>query len=118
MYAMVDAKDYQSVTVVSADSYNNLDLLTTQYIANLAGESSESVKGKLSKATIVVNSVNFMTIDGKTKAYIVDDKGLRYKIEATNTNEDILAFMHTGDKYEIEYLKSDDIQIIKSIKKN
>ena len=118
MYAMVDAKDYQSVTVVSADSYNNLDLLKKQYIANLAGESSESVKGKLSKATIVVNSVNFMTIDGKTKAYIVDDKGLRYKIEATNTNEDILAFMHTGDKYEIEYLKSDDIQIIKSIKKN
>ena len=111
-YAMVDARDYQKAATYSAASYKNLSKLMKEYLLE-TGE--ESVDQDLQDESIKVKSFTTFIVDGKSKVYIVDDKDRKFKVEVSSANENILAFLKTGDTLHITYKKSDNINIIKDI---
>ena len=111
-YAMVDARDYQKASTYSAASYKNLSKLMKEYLLE-TGE--ESVDQDLQDESIKVKSFTTFIVDGKSKVYIVDDKDRKFKVEVSSANENILAFLKTGDTLHITYKKSDNINIIKEI---
>lgn len=112
-YAMVDAKDYQRVVVYSADTYRNLSKLQKSYIKTLSGE---EITSSSKKETIKIKTIRILNVDEKTKIYLTDTNNKKYKIEATSSNEDTIAFLKEGDNITIQYIES-DVNIIKEISK-
>lgn len=112
-YAMVDAKDYQQVSVITADSLKSLTQLKKNFMLSKTGDDIDTKETK--KATITVASKVILNVEGKSKVFITDEKGNKYKIEVTSSNEDQLAFLSKGDKITIYYIAYDDVSIIKSI---
>ena len=112
-YAMVDAKDYQRVVVYSADTYRNLSKLQKSYIKTLSGE---EITSSSKKETIKIKTIRILNVDEKTKVYLTDTNNKKYKIEATSSNEDTVAFLKEGDNITIQYIES-DVNIIKEISK-
>ncbi|MGX8680080.1 MAG: hypothetical protein ACSW8B_01690, partial [bacterium] len=112
-YAMVDAKDYQQVSVITADSLKSLTQLKKNFMLSKTGDDIDTKETK--KATITVASKVILNVEGKSKVFITDEKGNKYKIEVTSSNEDQLAFLSKGDKITIYYIAYDDVSIIKSM---
>ena len=110
---MVDAKDYQRVVVYSADTYRNLSKLQKSYIKTLSGE---EITSSSKKETIKIKTIRILNVDEKTKIYLTDTNNKKYKIEATSSNEDTIAFLKEGDNITIQYIES-DVNIIKEISK-
>ena len=112
-YAMVDAKDYQKVAVYSADSVKNLELLKKSFLATqtTTDESSASLK----KKDITVSSVQLINVDNKSKLFITDTEGQKYKVTITSDNENTLAFLKAGDSIHISYIEMKDVNIIRNV---
>ena len=64
-----------------------------------------------------MQSIQNIIIDEKSKCFITDQDGNKYKIIYTNKNEDVLAFLKTEDKVYIKYVPDSDVNVIKDIKK-
>ena len=112
-YAMVDAKDYQKVSVYSADSVKNLELLKKSFLSSqtITEESDAETK----KKDITIANVQILNVDGKSKLFIVDTEGNKYKAVITSENENTLAFLKAGETIHIRYIEMNDINVIKSV---
>ena len=112
-YAMVDAKDYQKVSVYSADSVKNLELLKKSFLSSqtITEESDAETK----KKDITIANVQILNVDGKSKLFIVDTEGNKYKAVITSENENTLAFLKTGETIHIRYIEMKDVNIIKNV---
>ena len=113
MYAMVDASNYQKVATIESDE--GFDTLKKKIIS-LNGDDKLDKKEYQSKE-IIVQSIQNIIIDEKSKCFITDQDGNKYKIIYTNKNEDVLAFLKTEDKVYIKYVPDSDVNVIKDIKK-
>ena len=112
-YAMVDAKDYQKVSVYSADSVKNLELLKKSFLSSqtITEESDAETK----KKDITIANVQILNVDGKSKLFIVDTEGKKYKAVITSENENTLVFLKAGETIHIRYIEMNDVNVIKSV---
>lgn len=112
-YAMVDAKDYQKVSVYSADSVKNLELLKKSFLSSqtITEESDAETK----KKDITIANVQILNVDGKSKLFIVDTEGNKYKAVITSENENTLAFLKAGETIHIRYIEMNDVNVIKNV---
>ena len=114
MYAMVDATDYQKVTTVSVDQ--GLNVLKKQMIAIQGGSDDHSSAVTESK-DITVNDLRLITSEGNTIYYFKDEEDMKYRMNFSVKYEDALAFLSDGDAVTVEYIESDDIQLVQAITK-
>ena len=114
MYAMVDATDYQKVTTVSVDQ--GLNVLKKQMIAIQGGSDDHSSAVTESK-DITVNDLRLITSEGNTIYYFKDEEDTKYRMNFSVKYEDALAFLSDGDAVTVEYIESDDIQLVQAITK-
>ncbi|MBO6048108.1 MAG: hypothetical protein J6P61_10270 [Erysipelotrichaceae bacterium] len=112
-YAMVDAKDYQQVSVITADSLKSLAQLKKNFLLSKTGD--DSAGAETVEAKITVKSKTILNVEGVSKVFIVDTNNKKYKVEVTSSNEDALAFLSKGDTITVQYVAYDDVNIIKSI---
>ena len=54
-------------------------------------------------------------VDGKSKLFIVDTEGKKYKAVITSENENALAFLKAGETIHIRYIEMNDVNVIKSV---
>ena len=114
MYAMVDATDYQKVTTVSVDQ--GLNVLKKQMIA-IQGGSDDISSAVTESKDITVNDLRLITSEGNTIYYFKDEEDTKYRMNFSVKYEDALAFLSDGDAVTVEYIASDDIQLVQAITK-
>lgn len=114
MYAMVDATDYQKVTTVSVDQ--GLNVLKKQMIA-IQGGSDDLSSAVTESKDITVNDLRLITSEGNTIYYFKDEEDMKYRMNFSVKYEDALAFLSDGDAVTVEYIESDDIQLVQAITK-
>ena len=114
MYAMVDATDYQKVTTVSVDQ--GLNVLKKQMIA-IQGGSDDLSSAVTESKDITVNDLRLITSEGNTIYYFKDEEDTKYRMNFSVKYEDALAFLSDGDAVTVEYIASDDIQLVQAITK-
>ena len=114
MYAMVDATDYQKVTTVSVDQ--GLNVLKKQMIA-IQGGSDDISSAVTESKDITVNDLRLITSEGNTIYYFKDEEDMKYRMNFSVKYEDALAFLSDGDAVTVEYIESDDIQLVQAITK-
>ena len=114
MYAMVDATDYQKVTTVSVDQ--GLNVLKKQMIA-IQGGSDDISSAVTESKDITVNDLRLITSEGNTIYYFKDEEDTKYRMNFSVKYEDALAFLSDGDAVTVEYIESDDIQLVQAITK-
>ena len=114
MYAMVDATDYQKVTTVSVDQ--GLNVLKKQMIA-IQGGSDDLSSAVTESKDITVNDLRLITSEGNTIYYFKDEEDMKYRMNFSVKYEDALAFLSDGDAVTVEYIASDDIQLVQAITK-
>lgn len=99
-YALVDAEDYQQVTV-----NNNIQTLIAQFTdRDTSSLSSATVSHK--KAKMVSGQVEQLAsqiISGTTVYYLASD-GNVYKVKASSETTDLLPFLKVGDHFEAELI--------------
>lgn len=110
-YAMVDATNYQKVAVIDPDE--GFNTLKKKFLGTEVEE--EDVATTNSTKDIEIAQVQILNVDSKSKCFITDAEGKRYKITVSSSNEDILAFIKEGDIVSIEYVEDEDVSLIKKI---
>ncbi len=111
MYAMVDATNYQKVATIESDE--GFETLKKKFIGTKADEDEDS--GETQTKDITVAEVQILIVENKSKCFITDDQGNRYKLTVSAKNEDVVAFLKNGDTVTIEYTPYEDVSIIKTI---
>lgn len=110
MYAFVDVEDYQKVVVT--DSSLGIEEAARNYLANVDINSD----GNLSKEKeITIREINAAIMDGVTYYYIVDTSGAKYKV-SIKANENLLPFLKSNDRVNINYLREKDVTELTKIK--
>lgn len=108
-YALVDAEDYQQVTV-----NNDIETLISQFTdRDTSGLSLNSSTGK--KAKIVSGQVDHLAsqiISGTTVYYILSGNDI-YKVRASKDTPDELPFLKIGDHFKAELGEANYLQILK-----
>ena len=112
MYAMVDAENYQKVATIESDE--GFDTLKKKFVGTEIDQESDS---DTVEKEITVDSLRWMNVEGKSKCFIKDSEGKQYKVTISAKNEDVLAFLQTGDVVKIRYNESEGVQSIRSIEK-
>lgn len=107
MYAMVDATNYQKVATISSDE--GFDVLKKKFVGT---EVENDAAQETLEKDITISNVQILVVDDKTKCYIVDTDGIKYKATITTKNEDIFAFVKNGDSLHIEYVEGDVNRIV------
>ena len=102
-----------SLEFYSADSVKNLELLKKSFLSSqtITEESDAETK----KKDITIANVQILNVDGKSKLFIVDTEGNKYKAVITSENENTLAFLKTGETIHIRYIEMKDVNIIKNV---
>lgn len=113
MYAMVDATNYQKVATIESDE--GFDTLKKKFLSLSSQEDVD--EDELESKTITIQSQQVFNVEGKTKCFIVDQDGQRYKVTLTSKNEDILAFIKIGDTLQVQYVPDEEVNIIKKLEK-
>lgn len=113
MYAMVDATNYQKVATIESDE--GFDTLKKKFLSLSSQEDVD--EDELESKTITIQSQQVFNVEGKTKCFIVDKDGQRYKVTLTSKNEDILAFIKIGDTLQVQYVPDEEVNIIKKLEK-
>ncbi len=111
MYAMVDATNYQKVATIESDE--GFETLKKKFIGAKIDEDDDT--GESQTKDITVAEVQLLNVDAKSKCFITDEDGNRYKLTVSSKNEDIVAFLKAGDTITIEYTPYEDVSIIKTI---
>lgn len=108
-YALVDAEDYQQVTV-----NNDIETLISQFTdRDTSGLSLNSSTGK--KAKIVTGQVDHLAsqiISGTTVYYILSGNDI-YKVRASKDTPDELPFLKIGDHFKAELGEANYLQNLK-----
>lgn len=108
-YALVDAEDYQQVTV-----NNDIETLISQFTdRDTSGLSLNSSTGK--KAKIVSGQVDHLAsqiISGTTVYYILSGNNI-YKVRASKDTPDELPFLKIGDHFKAEIGEANYLQNLK-----
>lgn len=108
-YALVDAEDYQQVTV-----NNDIETLISQFTdRDTSGLSLNSSTGK--KAKIVSGQVDHLAsqiISGTTVYYILSENDI-YKVRASKDTPDELPFLKIGDHFKAELGEANYLQNLK-----
>lgn len=108
-YALVDAEDYQQVTV-----NNDIEILISQFTdRDTSGLSLNSSTGK--KAKIVSGQVDHLAsqiISGTTVYYILSGNDI-YKVRASKDTPDELPFLKIGDHFKAELGEANYLQNLK-----
>lgn len=110
-YAMVDATNYQKVAVIDPDE--GFKTLKKKFLGTEVEEDDDT--SKYLEKDIVIADVQILNVDGKSKCFLVDEEGKRYKITVSTSNEDIVAFIKAGDTLSIQYKESEDVSVIKKL---
>lgn len=113
MYAMVDASDYQKVATISSDE--GFESLKKKFVALEGNEKVD--QENLVKKEITVQNVQILSVEDTTKCFLTDTDNNRYKFTITSKNENVAAFLKSGDVVSIEYLKEEDVHLIQSIER-
>ncbi len=94
----------KKVSVYSADSVKNLELLKKSFLSSqtITEESDAETK----KKDITIANVQILNVDdGKSKLFIVDTEGNKYKAVITSEMKNTLAFLKTGETIHIRYIE-------------
>ena len=105
MYAFVDVKDYQRVSVT--DSSLGIKKAKENYLKSSPKDTSTDI---LVTKEIIVKSITNTVIDGTTYYYIEDMENNKY-ISSIKLS-DILPFLKENDKLSISYYDNSDIKEI------
>ena len=91
----------------------NLELLKKSFLSSqtITEESNAETK----KKDITIANVQILNVDGKSKLFIVDTEGKKYKAVITSENENTLAFLKAGETIHIRYIEMNDVNVIKSV---
>ena len=109
MYALVDATDYQRVSVT--DVAEGIPKAFQNYI----GDELDEVN--LVQEEIVVRDIIPVLIDGNSHYFLVDDDDQKYFVNI-NVNKNLLPFLNVGDKITVGfYEREDEIIEILTLKK-
>lgn len=118
-YALVDAEDYQQVTV-----NNDIETLISQFTdRDTSGLTTISPSNKkVEKVSGTIEQVASQTISGTTIYYIMTE-GKVYKIRASRETSDYLPFVKAGDQFtaelgEANYLQNFKLTLEKSTTSN
>ncbi len=118
-YALVDAEDYQQVTV-----NNDIETLISQFTdRDTSGLTTLSPSNKkVEKVSGTIQQVASQTISGTTIYYIMTE-GKVYKIRASRETSDYLPFVKAGDQFtaelgEASYLQNFKLTLEKSTTSN
>ncbi|HFI0568132.1 TPA: hypothetical protein ACGO1O_001360 [Streptococcus suis] len=98
-YALVDAEDYQQVTV-NNDVANLISQVTGRDATSLAGLSTNE-SGEVEDAEVISGKVEALAsqmIAGST-VYYIQSEGQIYKVKATEDSTDKLPFIKVGDNF-------------------
>ncbi|HFU3800167.1 TPA: hypothetical protein ACGO0I_001196 [Streptococcus suis] len=98
-YALVDAEDYQQVTV-NNDVANLISQVTGRDATSLAGLSTNE-SGEVEEAEVISGKVEALAsqmIAGST-VYYIQSEGQTYKVKATEDSTDKLPFIKVGDSF-------------------
>ncbi|HFI0696182.1 TPA: hypothetical protein ACGO4F_002318 [Streptococcus suis] len=98
-YALVDAEDYQQVTV-NNDVANLISQVTGRDATSLAGLSTNE-SGEVEEAEVISGKVEALAsqmIAGST-VYYIQSEGQIYKVKATEDSTDKLPFIKVGDSF-------------------
>ncbi|HEM2808539.1 TPA: hypothetical protein U0616_000284 [Streptococcus suis] len=98
-YALVDAEDYQQVTV-NNDVANLISQVTGRDATSLAGLSTNE-SGEVEEAEVISGKVEALAsqmIAGST-VYYIQSEGQIYKVKATEDSTDKLPFIKIGDSF-------------------
>ncbi|HEM3682996.1 TPA: hypothetical protein U1D20_000449 [Streptococcus suis] len=98
-YALVDAEDYQQVTV-NNDVANLISQVTGADASSLAGLSTNE-SGEVEEAEVISGKVEALAsqmIAGST-VYYIQSEGQIYKVKATEDSTDKLPFIKVGDSF-------------------
>lgn len=98
-YALVDAEDYQQVTV-NNDVANLISQVTGRDATSLAGLSTNE-SGEVEEAEVISGKVEALAsqmIAGST-VYYIQSAGQIYKVKATEDSTDRLPFIKVGDNF-------------------
>ncbi|KHD45728.1 hypothetical protein ACVRZD_06520 [Streptococcus hongkongensis] len=108
-YALVDAEDYQQVTV-----NNDIETLISQFTdRDTSGLTSiSSADKKVKKLSGTVEQVASQTLSGTTVYYIMS-KGKVYKIKASRDTSDYLPFVTVGNQFTAELGEANYLQNFK-----
>ena len=83
------------------------------------GNSSQTITeesdAETKKKDITIANVQILNVDGKSKLFIVDTEGNKYKAVITSENENTLAFLKAGETIHIRYIEMKDVNIIKNV---
>lgn len=107
MYAFVDVQDYQRVTVT--DSSRGIENAVKEYL-NENSEAKPSDPSTEETASVVVQNLNFVSIEGTTYAYFTDAEGQWYRASMKVGNA--VAFLRDGDTIQVVYQPLSDIRDI------
>jgi len=99
MYGFVDVADYQKVVVT--DASKGIEVAAQNY---LNSNEIEIDSDTLTKKEITVKEINEVVKSGNTYYYIIDEKGIKYKVSINIS--DNLPFINIGDKITIGYYES------------
>lgn len=115
-YALVDAEDYQQVTV-NNDLANLIAQVTGEDASSLSSLSS-SLTGESTAETIIitgqVEALGTQMISGST-VYYISSSGKIYKVKATEETIDQLPFLKVGDQFSGELSKNNYLKNFKII---
>ena len=76
---------------------------------------TEESDAETKKKDITIANVQILNVDGKSKLFIVDTEGNKYKAVITSENENTLAFLKAGETIHIRYIEMKDVNIIKNV---
>ncbi len=109
MYAFVNVKNYQLVTVT--DASKGIIKASENYLNTT---SENIVSDKLLTKDIAIKKINSAVIDGITYYYIIDNDNKYYRVNIKVSNK--LPFISINDKLTISYSHETEITEIKEIK--
>ncbi|HEM4050526.1 TPA: hypothetical protein U1W10_000497 [Streptococcus suis] len=98
-YALVDAEDYQQVTV-NNDVANLISQVTGTDASSLAGLSTNE-SGEVDEAEVISGKVEALASQmiGGSTVYYIQSEGQIYKVKATEDSTDKLPFIKVGDSF-------------------
>ncbi|HFU4203424.1 TPA: hypothetical protein ACGO8F_001015 [Streptococcus suis] len=99
-YALVDAEDYQQVTV-NSDVANLISQVTGTDASSLAGLTSTGDGETSQQAEVVSGKVEALASQmiGGSTVYYIQSEGKIYKVKATEDSTDNLPFIKVGDSF-------------------
>lgn len=99
-YALVDAEDYQQVTV-NNDVANLISQVTGTDASSLAGLTATGTGETSEKAEVISGKVEALASQmiGGSTVYYIQSEGQIYKVKATEDSTDKLPFIKVGDNF-------------------